>query len=131
MGRTWRSSQKKKDSWRTPPALYDLIAETVDGIDLGPCAGPSGDRLELPGDAEPAADLPPTEIAKRNVMPWEDGLAVLWTGDMLVNLPFSDVDQWLATAIGAWMAGDAEHVFLRHGREHRDARVVPSCRSCR
>lgn len=105
-------ANKKKDSWRTPPALYEPIAEAVDGIDLDPCAGPSGDRLELPDDAEPADDLPPTAIADRNIMPWEDGLSVEWTGDVFVNPPFSDVDEWLATAIGPWMAGDADHVFF-------------------
>lgn len=105
-------ANKKKDSWRTPPALYEPIAEAVDGIDLDPCAGPSGDRLELPDDAEPAEDLPPTAIAEQNVMPWEDGLSVPWQGDVFVNPPFSDVDEWLAMAVGAWMGGDADRVFF-------------------
>jgi len=107
-------ANKKKDSWRTPPALYEPIAEAVDGIDLDPCAGPPGDRLELPGDAEPADDLPPTEIADRNIMPWEDGLSIRWNADdVFVNPPFSDVEEWLATAIGAWVAGgDAGRVFF-------------------
>jgi len=98
-------ANKKKDSWRTPPALYEPIAEAVDGIDLDPCARPARRRLELPGDAEPADDLPPTEIADRNIMPWEDGLSIRWNADdVFVNPPFSDVEEWLATAIGAWVA---------------------------
>lgn len=106
-------ANKKKDSWRTPPALYEPIAEAVDGIDLDPCAGPPGDRLELPGDAEPADDLPPTDIADRNVMPWEDGLSIQWnTDDVFVNPAFSEVGKWLAMAVGAWMAGDANRVFF-------------------
>ena len=105
-------ARKKRDAWRTPQELYEPIADAVGGIDLDPCAGPAGDRLELPGNAEPVEGLPPTSIAARNVGPNEDGLAVPWHGDVFVNPPFSAIDEWLQKAVGEWRTGDADRVFF-------------------
>jgi len=39
--------------------------------------------------------------------------SIRWNADdVFVNPPFSDVEEWLATAIGAWVAGDAGRVFF-------------------
>lgn len=102
----------KKDAWRTPPALYEPIAERIGGFDLDPCAGPPPAQLELPGDEEPAEDLEPTEIAEWNVTLPTDGLTIDWYGDVWLNPPFSEKGDWLAKAVDEWQHGDADRVFI-------------------
>lgn len=102
----------KKDAWRTPPALYEPIAERIGGFDLDPCAGPPPEQLELPGEEEPHPDLEPTEIAEWNVTLPTDGLAIDWYGDVWLNPPFSEKGDWLAKAVEEWRDGDAERVFI-------------------
>ena len=102
----------KKDAWRTPPALYEPIAERIGGFDMDPCAGPSGEHIELPGDKEPHPDLQPTEIAAWNVTLPTDGLTVDWVGDVFLNPPFSEKGEWLDKAEREWRDGDADRVFI-------------------
>lgn len=106
-------ARKKKDSWRSPPSLYEPIADAVSGIDLDPTAGPGAENLVLPDDAEPHPELEPTDIASRNVGPSEDGLSIDWRcDDAYVNPMFSEIGDWLAKAIGEWRVGNADRVFF-------------------
>jgi len=106
-------ANKKKDSWRTPPALYEPIAEAVDGIDLDPCAGPPGDRLRTTGRRRtrrrPSADRyrrpEHHAVGGRPLDPVERGRRVR-------EPALFGRGRWLATAIGAWVAGDAGRVFF-------------------
>jgi len=59
-------------------------------------------------------------------MPWEDGLSIQWnTDDVFVNPAFSEVGKWLAMAVGAWMAGDANRVFFVTAANTGTLVVVP------
>jgi len=102
----------KKDAWRTPPKLYEPIAERIDGFDLDPCAGPEPEHIELPEDKEPHPDLEPTEIAEWNVTLPTDGLEIDWVGDVWLNPPFSQKADWLEKAVEEWRNGDADRVFI-------------------
>lgn len=103
---------KKKDAWRTPPELYEPIAERIGGFDLDPCAGPGPEKLELPGDEEPDPDLEPTEIAARNVTLPTNGLKIDWNDDVFLNMEFSNKGAWLDKAVFEWQHGNADRVFI-------------------
>jgi DNA N-6-adenine-methyltransferase Dam len=70
--------QAKNADWRTPPEIISLVHDVFEeGIDLDPCAGPH------------------SIIARRNIRPTEDGLAVAWNGNVFVNPPFSENKHWV------------------------------------
>jgi len=87
----------------------------ADGVDPDRCAGPPGDcRLELPGDAEPADDLPPTEIAgsEHHAVMGGRPLDPVERGRRVREPAFSDVESGWRPQIGAWVAGDAGRAFF-------------------
>lgn len=106
-------ARKQKDVWRTPPELYEPIAERVGGFDLDPCAGLGADKLELPGGDDPHPDLEPTDIADRNVTLPTNGLEIEWNAeDVFLNFPFSEKPQWLGKAVREWQEGNADRIFI-------------------
>ena len=76
--------RSKRDDWRTPPEVIDVVREAFRGsIDLDPC----GNRYSLVG-------------AKKQLLlsKGEDGLVTEWKGRTFVNPPFSSGKLWLAKA---------------------------------
>lgn len=97
-GAMWFVAKKRKDTWRTPPGVYEPI-DRFHGIDLDPCAGHGAEQLELPDGASPDPELEPTEIGGINIRPPDDGLSKSWNGVVFVNPPFSEKGLWLEKAV--------------------------------
>jgi phage N-6-adenine-methyltransferase len=81
----WYGQQKKND-WQTPEWLTDGLNDTLDGIDLDPCAG----RYTDIGDTN------------WSIHYGEDGLDRAWRGydSVFVNPPFSEKQQWVDKVVG-------------------------------
>lgn len=90
-----------KNDWRTPPEIVDLLHVTwKGGPDLDPCASPD----------------PAHHLARLNIAPPKDGLALPWRGRVYVNPPFDALAAWVAKCERAHEDDGAEVVLLMPAR---------------
>jgi len=106
--------RSEKDVWQTPTDVWKPIDDHI-GIDVDPCAGPT------------------TEVGDRNIRPPENGLDAEWEGTAFINPPFSQKEQWLATAVEKYRAGEIDRAFLLTPDSTDVAAwwheyIVPNCR---
>jgi hypothetical protein len=94
--------RSKRDDWRTPQNIVDVVYEALGDVELDPC----GNRHSLVG-------------ARKQYLlsKGEDGLVLPWRGRVFVNPPFSSGAAWLDKAATCWAAGgDFECIMLMPAR---------------
>jgi phage N-6-adenine-methyltransferase len=74
-----QSAKKNTDCWYTPSELVELVLQTLEFIDLDPCAD---NRKHLP--------------AKAHYTVADDGLTREWAGKVFMNPPYSCPGKWIA-----------------------------------
>lgn len=82
---------ERSDEWATPKEFIRPLADCVGGFDLDPASG---------AEPEPHADVVYTKQ--------EDGLSQEWFGNVWLNPPFSDKEEWLRKTLNEVNANNAD-----------------------
>jgi len=100
MGNPTLDSLNQKDVWQTPEWLTNGIAEAIGGFDLDPCAGPETRIADTNWSIQRGEDHDERGSSQStpNVEFGVDGLDRDWFGDVWVNPPFSEKEDWLREA---------------------------------
>lgn len=94
-------ARSKRNDWRTPRNVLDVVEEALGTIDLDPC----GNKRSLVGARE-------QYLLSRG----EDGLRFPWKGRVFVNPPFDNVSGWMEKAALEGTNVKTEIVFLMPAR---------------